>query len=811
MHSLLHRTQILGFLIGLALIFSGTYQAAHALEDFEYGWLRTTGLRGFDEEVRSSIMWDRDGPGGADPVLVVGGRFAVAGEILANRVALWNGASWEALGDGFSGEVDCFTILPNNDLVAGGNFQRVGDSQIVNGIARWDGENWHAFDTGFASVTFVNAVAVLPNGDLVAVGGNMRVNNVQINGIARWDGTSWAQMGEGLGGNATGYALAVLPNGDLILGGSFSQVDEVAANNIARYDGEAWHPVGDGVNGQIHAMAVYPNGNLAVAGAFSILGDVSAFNVAVWDGSAWSGVGPTVLGQYPSDTVFAITILQDESLVVGGAFWSDDNAPGDFVAHWNGTAWTAMGSGMNNFVFTLQTLPNGDVMAGGRFIFADGVHSGRIARWNGERWNHYGTGFGGTYTGTVVGNSIYDFLTLPNGDVMAGGGFYSAGAVSANNVALYDGRSWSPVGDGLPDFVYALGRLPNGNILAGGAFKKAGDEDATGLAVWNGATWAPFGDPIDGVSNAIVRSILVHSSGEVIVGGQFYLATSEGTGTNIIRWNGEAWQGMGPGLNRVVHALVELDDGTVVAGGEFDRSGTEDRSRIAHWDGTAWQEMGTGMNGQVFDLDLMPNGDVIAAGRFTSSGGIITWGTAIWNGESWSALSDVIISPLLTGIQEVSVLPDGNVIIGGFFNVGGTNPPTSNFALWDGENWDSLGTGADLGLSDGVYALEPYANGGFLVGGGFLTMNGQVHAHFARWGTIGDPTLLPVKLWVNYTDPGWTVHFEASETQNYCIEYSDTIGNWQPILLDQNGNTEFVETDAGRLTLDRIFYRARGD
>lgn len=793
-----------------ACLFSGA-RLSHALENFEYGWLNTDGLRGFDDDVRSSILWDRDGPGGEDPVLVVGGRFTVAGKTLANRVALWNGSGWEALGDGFSGEVDCFAILPNNDLVAGGNFQRVGDSLIVNGVARWDGQAWHPLDTGFASVTFVNALAVLPNGDLVATGGNMRINNVEIKGIARWNGTSWAQMGAGLGGNAAGYALAVLPNGDLVVGGNFNAVDNVLANNIARYDGETWHPMADGVNGQIYAMAVYPDGNLAVAGAFSILGGVSAFNVGIWDGSGWNGVGPTVLGNYPSATVFAITILQDQSLVVGGSFWSDSNSPGDFVAHWNGTSWTAMGTGMNNYVFTLQTLSNGDVVAGGRFLYADGIHASGIARWDGDNWNFFGSGFGGTVSGSIVKDAIYDFLTLPDERVVAGGAFTAAGSVTANAVAVYDGSSWAPIGDGLPDDVYALARLPNGNILAGGTFKKAGGDDATGLAVWNGATWAPFGDPIDGVSNAIVRSILVHSNGDVIVGGQFYLATSEGSGTNIVRWNGEAWQGMGPGLNGAVHELIELADGSIVAGGEFSRSGTEDRLRIARWDGTVWQPLGTGMNGNVYDLDLMPNGDVIAVGRFTTSGGLVTRGTAIWNGTEWAALSPSGITTLLTGIHSVSVLPDGNVIIGGFFNVQGTNPATTNFALWNGESWSSLGSGADLGTQDGVFALEPYADGGFLVGGGFLTMNGQVNAHFARWGTVGDPTMLPVKLWVDYTDPGWTVFFEADEAQTYCIEYSDTIGNWQPILLNQQGNTEYTETDPGRLALDRIFYRARGD
>ena len=53
------------------------------------------------------------------------------------------------------------------------------------------------------------------------------------------------------------------------------------------------------------------------------------------------------------------------------------------IARWDGTSWSALGSGLSGswaVVFALITLPNGDVVAGGDFTTADGVSANRIAR-----------------------------------------------------------------------------------------------------------------------------------------------------------------------------------------------------------------------------------------------------------------------------------------------------------------------------------------------------------------------------------------------------------------------------------------------
>ena len=95
-------------------------------------WLPGAGVPGTDGIVRATTMWDPDGAGPIQPILVVGGEFTAAGTVEANRIAAFDPVTgaWSALGSGLSGlgplshppSVHALAVLPNGDLVAGGLF-----------------------------------------------------------------------------------------------------------------------------------------------------------------------------------------------------------------------------------------------------------------------------------------------------------------------------------------------------------------------------------------------------------------------------------------------------------------------------------------------------------------------------------------------------------------------------------------------------------------------------------------------------------------------------------------------------------------
>jgi PKD repeat protein len=119
-----------------------------------------------------------------------GGLFQVAGNKLASNVAMWDGAEWQPLGDGFSGPVNSL-LFYNGSLYAGGKFVYSGNT-IVNNIAKWDGVQWQPLGIGSdAEVTKL----IKRNGKLVIGGAFTSIDGVQADYIAEYDGTTFTALG----------------------------------------------------------------------------------------------------------------------------------------------------------------------------------------------------------------------------------------------------------------------------------------------------------------------------------------------------------------------------------------------------------------------------------------------------------------------------------------------------------------------------------------------------------------------------------------------------------------------------------------
>ena len=87
-----------------------------------------------------------------------------------------------------------------------------------------------------------------------------------------------------------------------------------------------------------------------------------------------------------------------------------------------------------------------DLYAGGEFTTAGGVSANNIAKWNGSAWSALGTGMNGV--------STVNALAVIGGDLYAGGYFTTAGGVRANNIAKWNGSVWSALGSGIEAGIY---------------------------------------------------------------------------------------------------------------------------------------------------------------------------------------------------------------------------------------------------------------------------------------------------------------------------------------------------------------------
>jgi len=324
----------------------------------------------------------------------------------------------------------------------------------------------------------VKCVLALPNGDLVAGGDFTTAGGTTVNRIARWDGTNWNAMGSGMslssGGSASVYDMTLMPNGDIVAGGMFTHANGVPCNSVARWNGSTWSPMAGGFSlsyAQVHDFHVTANGQLYALVHASLTLPLGI--LYLWTGTSWNNVDNSLALHSRSD-LFHVT---SGELVVGHAWDSfypvalmrRSASGGTFQPF--GAPWPS-GSSVNAFA----QLPNGDLVVGGSFTSVAGIAANNIARWNGTSWSPLGAGTNATVNGLTP---------LPNGDLVAVGSFASAGGVAASRIARWNGSAWSAMGGtvaGTPAFLNCATMTSDGSLVTGGSFTTAGGVASANLA-----------------------------------------------------------------------------------------------------------------------------------------------------------------------------------------------------------------------------------------------------------------------------------------------------------------------------------------
>jgi len=427
---------------------------------------------------------------------------------------------------------------------------------------------------------------------------------VSANRIAGWNGSTWAGLGSGM--NWTVRSLAVFDPGSgpaLYAGGEFTTAGGVAASGIAKWSGTSWSALGAGAGG-VQALATYDGGGgpaLVAGGSFTSAGTSTASNVATWDGSDWSPLGRT---NKLNGTVRAQAVHDDGSgsaLYVGGEFTRAGSVVGNRVARWNGTSWSALGSGIGGPMAWINALAEFDdgggpaLYAAGFFSSAGGVAANNIARWNGTSWSALGSGT----DEEVVALAVYDDGGGP--ELYAGGYFSSAGGGPQATIAKWDGSSWTSL-SGDPDYpVLAMAVHDDGSGPALYVARSNG-WSSDFVVKWDSSGWSGF----TSVSSGFVASILslkVHDDGSgpaLYMGGNFESVAGAIAASCIAKWDGSSWSALGSGMDGTVKALTSFDDGSgpaLYAAGNFSTAGGIAANQIARWDGSSWTPLGGGVSG----------------------------------------------------------------------------------------------------------------------------------------------------------------------------------------------------------------------
>ncbi|MEM9188254.1 MAG: hypothetical protein AAGF12_03720 [Myxococcota bacterium] len=543
-------------------------------------------------------------PGGIEAILpgadelCVGGLFDEAGGVSSPSVACFREGAWVARGLPVSNYmVSALARDGDGALIAGGHFDF--DDSGTGSVARWTGDAWEIIGGGLRQPVGPGYVETITwvNGQLFVAGRFIRAGETVTEDVAVWDGTTWNGLAGGLPKTTFGVGLenvnvhdSVATDGSIYFTGQFSRAGNVGALGVARWDGAQWRPLREpnpdfigGTNGSVFAIASFGGCGLYVGGSFTAAGDSALSNVALLD----PGAGWTALGEGLPDTVSTLLVAErrgpDDDRGVRDTFGGSSDA----------IVFAGMGSDI-------------------------GEDLGHLAAWNGSSWARVGEGFA---TDLDNGAAVSALAVDDAGNLWAGGLFgETTTGTAVRNIAIYDGTSWAPVGEGLDGAVRAIAIASDGTVYAGG-------EMTGGVVMWDGTAWSLVGGGLEAggsVSDLALRDNVLYIAG-------FFDALADGTSApNLVVYDGTTLSELSP-LPGVLASDLEWVGDTLIVAGLFDNLGDGFESHILlSWNGTEYAEFPGQPGDLVEDIESFA-GALYVGGLFTTVGDEISLGVGSYD------------------------------------------------------------------------------------------------------------------------------------------------------------------------------------
>jgi uncharacterized delta-60 repeat protein len=417
---------------------------------------------------------------------------------------------------GPNGFVNTIVIQPDGQLLVGGEFTAFG-GVLRRRVARMnvDGSVDLSFDPGPAADGDVNAMVLQPDGKVVVAGAFMRMGNRNRGHIARLtsSGALDTSFNPGSGADNPVFALALQPDGKVILGGDFSTFNGISRNGVTRLHAngvnDSTFQPGTGAGGTVFALALLPDGRMLVGGEFSSFDNQNVPYLVRLNADG------TVDGTFDrtaalNGNVHAIAVQPDGRIVIGGSFTLVGGTSRPYIARLNadGTLDGTFnpGAGADSLVYAVAVQSDGKVLIGGEFSSVGGLTQNRIARLqsNGalDTSINFGTG-ANLFVATVV--------LQTDASIVVGGGFTQFNGMPRNYIArLVGGEDIAP---GTIQFIqsgYTV--LESGTNITVTIARAGGSQGQVEVDVIS----TDLGTAIGGIDYGIVDERLIFAPGETI-------------------------------------------------------------------------------------------------------------------------------------------------------------------------------------------------------------------------------------------------------------------------------------------------------
>jgi uncharacterized delta-60 repeat protein len=273
----------------------------------------------------------------ADGRVVLGGVFNSINGVAFNHVGrlLTNGAPDPSFSpSGFNSGVNAVSAESNLRVVVGGGFSLPTQSLIK---LFSDGSLDLNFNPSVGLNGPVHCLLVQSNGQVLLGGAFTFINGSPCSGVARLnvDGSVDPRFACNVLSQGTVYCLAMQPDGKVVVGGDFGIIGKDNQVRLARFNADGsldpgFDP-GSGANATVFALAVQPSGKIILGGSFTALDNTSRSHLGrlLPNGSLDQEFDP---GSGANNTVYAVVVLPDSDVIIGGAFDLFNGIPRNGVA-----------------------------------------------------------------------------------------------------------------------------------------------------------------------------------------------------------------------------------------------------------------------------------------------------------------------------------------------------------------------------------------------------------------------------------------------------------------------------------------------
>lgn len=529
----------------------------------------------------------------ADGKILVGGDF-VSFNAAANTSKL---ARLETTGtvdtafnlqSGFDNTVNQVKVLSDGKILVAGRFSNFNSGANTQALVRLnaDGSRDAGFNSpGFLAFGEVSSFDLQSDGKIV-IGGNF--TGATHHCVARLgsDGTPDATMDTGTTWDCNNWdtvlGITVHTNGQIVVSGqkylpNWDTVGVLVHNPDGSLD--ATFPA-NLVNGGYYVYATLngPNNTFLVLGDFNWMGAVSAGHIYRETAAGAMDSGFALGAGFDGD-VNALVVLADDSMIVGGNFFSYDSASVVRLAklHADGSldATFNNGSGFSGGpVLDVALQSDGKILVAGNFTDYNGTAVNRLVRLNAD-----GTLDASFDVNTQLNNSVSRIRLQSDGKILISGAFTSYKGSSRNHLARLqadgqlDADANFAVGTGFNADVNDMVIQADGKIVAVGGFSTYQGQASKGIVRLSADGSLDTSFVVGGGFNgAVALAVALQSDGKVVVGG--WMSQYDGVASNyLVRINSDgsrdATFNVGAGFDNPVTAILNLAGNVLVVGGDF--------------------------------------------------------------------------------------------------------------------------------------------------------------------------------------------------------------------------------------------------